>query len=168
MSPTDAVSANGGNDLSVDVRVACDDVNAPGRALIARWVRTALEEAGAAVRGEVSVKIVGLDEMRAINLGYRGQDKPTNVLSFAGGPVDGLPVEAAPILGDIAVCAAVVAEEAVQQNKTLEDHWAHMIVHGTLHLLGFDHVDDAGAGEMEALEARILRREGIADPYRVR
>jgi len=103
--------------------------------------------------------------MRGLNRDYRGKDKPTNVLSFPAGQVAGLP-DAEPVpLGDIVVCADVVSDEAATQEKAPADHWAHMLVHGTLHLLGFDHEDETDAATMEALETRILAAGGVADPY---
>ena len=103
--------------------------------------------------------------MRTLNRDYRGRDKVTNVLSFPAGDIDGLPAGAAQLLGDIVVCAAVVGEEAARQGKAAGDHWAHMLVHGTLHLLGFDHKSAAEAADMEGLEAHILTAQGLADPY---
>jgi len=114
---------------------------------------------------EVSVRVVNAAEMQQLNSEFRSQDKPTNVLSFPAGDFAGLPDDAERPLGDIVVCAAVVADEAEQQGKTLRDHWAHMIVHGTLHLLGFDHDNDSDAAEMESIEIRIMTDHGLANPY---
>jgi probable rRNA maturation factor len=100
-----------------------------------------------------------------LNETYRAMRKPTNVLSFPGGPAlsRGVPR----LLGDIAICAAVVAREAREQRKTLAAHWAHMVVHGTLHLLGYDHEQIADALRMERRERRVLHALGFGDPYRV-
>ena len=87
------------------------------------------------------------------------------MLSFPAGTIDGLPEDAAQQMGDIVVCASVVRDEAVRQSKSLENHWAHMLIHGALHLLGYDHGEDKEAEEMEHLEAAILQSRGIADPY---
>ena len=114
---------------------------------------------------DVSIRVVTADEMRNLNRDDRGKDKATNVLSFPAGAVTGLPEEVPQLLGDIVVCAAVVADEAEAQGKAVQDHWAHMLVHGTLHLLGYDHLEDADAQKMESLEARILADQGVADPY---
>lgn len=103
--------------------------------------------------------------MRSLNRDYRQKDKATNVLSFPAGAIEGLPAEAAPLLGDIVICAEVVSDEAAEQGKSTDDHWAHMLVHGTLHLLGYDHETDDDAAEMEGLEARILTVNGLRDPY---
>jgi probable rRNA maturation factor len=113
-------------------------------------------------QGELSIVLVDADEGRAMNRQYRGRDYATNVLSF---PAELPPGLRSPLLGDLVVCAPVVAREAAEQHKTVADHCAHMVVHGTLHLVGYDHVEDADAERMEALETRILARLGIDDPY---
>jgi probable rRNA maturation factor len=108
------------------------------------------------------VRIVGPEEIRALNRDYRGKDKPTNVLSFPADIPDHIDL---PLLGDLIVCADVVRNEAAEQHKSTQDHWAHMVIHGTLHLLGFDHIDDDEAQEMELLEISILQQLGIDNPY---
>ena len=113
----------------------------------------------------MSVRIVDAAEIHALNSDYRGKDKPTNVLSFPAGDVAGLPADMPVLLGDVVICASVVREEAAAQGKAITDHWAHMLVHGTLHLLGYDHETETEAVEMEALETRILSEHGVADPY---
>jgi probable rRNA maturation factor len=155
--------------LTVDVQVACDDEGIPSRGDIQRWVEAALQRSGRASDGtvELAVRIVAADEIRTLNHLYRKQDKATNVLSFPAGDMDGLPHDAGRLLGDIVICASVVAEEAGAQGKALADHWCHMLVHGTLHLLGFDHEIEAEAAEMEALEAEILYSQNVTDPYAV-
>lgn len=153
--------------VQVDVRNACDDDTAPEASIVASWVVRAIEASGATGVSEVSVRIVDGDEIHALNKQYRGKDKPTNVLSFPAGEVSGLPADIPVPLGDIVICAGVVHDEATEQRKALADHWAHMLVHGTLHLLGFDHESDSQAAQMEALETRILSDQGLADPYRV-
>lgn len=137
--------------------------------------------------GEVTIRIVDEAESRALNHGYRGKDKPTNVLSFHGddwggphptvGSADGPPLSrkrardagrrfaASPILGDLVICAPVVAREALEQGKTARAHWAHMVVHGCLHLRGLDHEQEAEATAMEAREIRILKSLGFSNPY---
>lgn len=111
--------------------------------------------------GELTIRIVDEDESRALNRDYRGKDKPTNVLSFDGDAV----MSAQGVLGDLVICAPVVAREAVEQNKTLREHWAHMVVHGCLHLQGYDHEIEPDARRMEAREIRILKSLGFPDPY---
>jgi len=149
----------------VDVQFAVDDSTLPTVGDIAFWVDQAMLAAERSGDAEVSVRVVDAAEMRQLNSDFREQDKSTNVLSFPAGQIEGLPADAKQPLGDIVICAAVVSDEASQQGKALSDHWAHMIVHGTLHLLGFDHVEDFDATEMEGLEARILVGQGLANPY---
>lgn len=134
----------------------------PQSASFERWATSALIGAKRRRATEFSIHIVDAEEGRAINLQYRGRDYPTNVLSF---PADLPPGVKLPLIGDLIFCAPVVAREAIEQNKHLRDHYAHMTIHGVLHLLGHDHVIDAEAEKMEALERRILHGLGIADPY---
>lgn len=135
-----------------------------------RWIELTLAEAGGAVlRGtEVGVRIVDEAEGGELNRRYRGREGATNVLSFPAAAADEFEAldddEPLP-LGDLVLCAPVIAREAAAQGKTPAHHWAHMTVHGTLHLLGYDHQAEAEAREMEALEARILGRRGLDDPY---
>ena len=149
----------------VDVQLAVEDESVPAAKDIALWVDRALEAAGRSADAEVSVRVVDSAEMQQLNSEFREQDKSTNVLSFPAGEIVGLPFDADRPLGDIVVCAAVVSDEAGQQGKSVPDHWAHMLVHGALHLLGFDHVALVDAIEMERLETRILNDYGIANPY---
>lgn len=153
--------------IQVDVQHACDDDTAPDTPIITSWVDRAIEATGRAGNFEVSVRVVDSEEIHALNRRYRGKDKPTNVLSFPAGKVSGLPADMPVLLGDIVVCASVVHNEATEQQKALADHWAHMLVHGALHLLGFDHESDLQAAEMESLETTILSDHGLPDPYRV-
>ncbi len=112
--------------------------------------------------GELLIRIVNKSEIQALNKTYRYKDKPTNVLSF---PSD-LPVEIdESILGDVVICTDVVLEEANEQQKAFNDHLVHMAVHGTLHLLGYDHMTESEAKTMEDLEVKILEKMQIANPY---
>ncbi|MEH0876657.1 rRNA maturation RNase YbeY [Pectobacterium cacticida] len=111
---------------------------------------------------EVTIRIVDEAESRHLNNTYRNKDKPTNVLSF---PFEAPPEVELPLLGDLVICRQVVEREASEQEKTVEEHWAHMVVHGSLHLLGYDHIEDSEAEEMEALETEIMQSMGYADPY---
>jgi probable rRNA maturation factor len=111
---------------------------------------------------ELAIRIVDADEGRALNRDYRGKDYATNVLSF---PAELPPGVQLPLLGDLAICAPVVQREALEQGKREKDHWAHLTVHGVLHLLGYDHLADDEAETMEALERRILAGLSIANPY---
>jgi len=152
---------------TVDVQVACDESNIPPQADIHKWVEAAVQQSGQAPGDnfEIAVRIVDAEEIQTLNKLYRQQDKATNVLSFPAGEYAGLPDEAARALGDVVVCASVVANEASEQGKQLPDHWGHMLVHGTLHLLGFNHETDTEAAEMEALESKILVSQNVTDPY---
>lgn len=135
----------------------------PAPASFRRWVAAALRGAGRRRAAELSIRIVDAAEGRALNRDYRGRDYATNVLSF---PAELPPGVHLPLIGDLAICAPVVAREAAEQGKAVREHYAHLTVHGVLHLLGHDHVEDAQAERMEALETRILAGLGIADPYR--
>lgn len=129
----------------------------PAAVTLRKWTRLALQEAV----GDLSICIVDAEESRTLNHRYRGMDKPTNVLSF---PADDS-VPGVQLLGDIVICAEVVAAEATAQGKLPRAHWAHMVVHGCLHLRGFDHQLDADAEAMESRERYILRQLGFPDPY---
>lgn len=146
--------------IHIDVDNACDAVGVPDNASFTRWATAALD--GLRSRADIAVRIVDEAESLALNSHYRHKAYATNVLSF---PSD-LPEDCEPpILGDLAICAAVVAREAAEQHKTLQAHWAHLVVHGTLHLLGFDHIDDGDAELMEAREIAILQTLGFGNPY---
>ncbi|MCF7503820.1 MULTISPECIES: rRNA maturation RNase YbeY [Vibrio] len=111
---------------------------------------------------ELTVRIVDTKESHQLNHDYRGKDKPTNVLSF---PFEAPPGMELDLLGDLIICRQVVEKEAEEQNKPLLAHWAHMVVHGSLHLLGYDHIEDDEAEEMESLETEIMQTMGFEDPY---
>ena len=111
---------------------------------------------------ELTVRIVDTEESHQLNHDYRGKDKPTNVLSF---PFEAPPEMELDLLGDLIICRQVVEKEAEEQNKPLLAHWAHMVVHGSLHLLGYDHIEDDEAEEMESLETEIMQTMGFEDPY---
>lgn len=144
----------------VDLQIETDDTDLPTLLQLESWVETAL--AGRREQAEVCIRLVDNDESRALNREYRGKDNPTNVLSFPVEVPEGIPLD---LIGDLVICAPVVAAEAQEQNKNPMDHWAHLVIHGTLHLLGFDHIKDDEAQEMEALETQLLAQLGIADPY---
>lgn len=153
--------------VSVDVQIACADTDIPDEHEIQRCVQLAVRDGRESSQrdAEVVVRIVDTDEIRNLNDRYRHKDNPTNVLSFPAAGLEGLPADEMLALGDIVVCASVVSAEAAEQGKAVADHWAHMLVHGTLHLLGLDHESDLMAAEMEGLEIRILAKLGITDPY---
>ena len=129
---------------------------APGPASLRRWARLAAGDR----EGELGIRVVGSLESRALNARWRGKIGPTNVLSFPASPQLG-----GRQIGDIVVCAPVVAREAREQGKSLAAYWAHMIVHGTLHPLGFDHARAREAKRTERRERALLARIGVADPY---
>jgi probable rRNA maturation factor len=153
--------------MTVDVQFACEDAGIPDKESIQSWVELAADRSGRLPPRDVefAVRIVGEAEIQTLNQLYRNKDSATNVLSFPAGAIEGLPQDAVHQMGDIVVCASVVRDEAVRQSKQLEDHWAHMLIHGALHLLGYDHGEDKEAEEMEHLEVAILESRGIADPY---
>lgn len=146
--------------IELEVQYEVDAHGQPSEEQLLTWVQTALQ--GRKDDAELCIRIVEADESQALNAEYRGKDKPTNVLSFPFEVPEDIPLN---LLGDLVICAAVVATEATEQNKQLNDHWAHMIIHGCLHLLGFDHINDDEAEEMEALERQLLAKLNIADPY---
>lgn len=150
----------------IDLQLAIEAANLPVEADFARWCATALQQAGYDKPVEITVRLVDADESRTLNHEYRDKDKPTNVLSFPSELPDFLQdqLDILP-LGDLVICVPVVAAEAIEQGKDVQAHWAHLTMHGTLHLLGFDHIDDADAEEMEALEVAALSRLGIDNPY---
>lgn len=135
----------------------------PSDAVLKMWASEALETAGDV---QVSLLVVGEQESQRLNNEYRGKDKPTNVLSF---PME-MPEEVqdtldVKLLGDLVVCADVVEKEAAEQNKTSDAHWAHMLIHGMLHLQGYDHIDDDDAEKMETREIQLLKQLGFENPY---
>jgi len=144
------------------VQYAADKSQAPKPAILRKWAKAALQNQ--VDSAEVTIRIVDADEMTQLNATYRKQNKPTNVLSFPFQLPDGVELEV-PILGDIAICTEVVNKEAAEQNKTPESHWAHMVVHGIYHLLGYDHIKDKDAKVMESLEVETLVALGFEDPY---
>ncbi|MDE0364676.1 MAG: rRNA maturation RNase YbeY [Gammaproteobacteria bacterium] len=145
--------------MRVDVQIAAGGCTAPAAANLRRWAERALQDD----TGEVCVRVVGAAEAGRLNGRYRGIDEPTNVLSFPSGAE----LTGKKHLGDVVVCAPVVEAEAQEQNKLACDHYAHMVVHGVLHLRGFDHESAGEAQVMESLETAILNEMGIADPYTV-
>ncbi|MCB1701790.1 MAG: rRNA maturation RNase YbeY [Pseudomonadales bacterium] len=149
--------------MSLTVDIQCASVEpVPTENDLRSWVAAALATRPGRDSTQVCVRLVDSAEMTTLNETYRGKAGPTNVLSF---PAD-LPAELElPLLGDIVICAPVVRMEAQDQHKRLDAHWAHMAVHGTLHLLGYDHIEDNEAQEMEALESAILEKLNYPCPY---
>lgn len=136
----------------------------PRRADLARWARAALGRH--ALGAELGVRMVSPAESRRLNARFRGRDRPTNVLSFPPPAMPSGTQRGARALGDLVICPSVLRGEARAQTKTLKAHWAHLVVHGTLHLIGYDHQRAADARRMERREIAVLRRLGFANPYR--
>ncbi|MFC0335933.1 probable rRNA maturation factor [Kushneria avicenniae] len=150
--------------VCIDRQVAVDFEALPEKPALERWLLATLKHFPGESRREMTVRFTSEEESQSLNHDYRGRDSSTNVLSFPFEAPPGVPL---PLLGDLVISPHVVAREALEQHKRLEDHFAHMIVHGTLHLLGLDHIDDDDAEAMEQLERDILSTLGIADPYAV-
>lgn len=147
--------------LEFDLQIALDMPGLPAEADLRRWAEAALIGAGYQNDAELTIRIVNEVESTALNETYRHKQGPTNVLSF---PFEAPAEIASSLLGDIVICAPVVVREAIQQGKKLDAHWAHLVAHGVLHLLGYDH-DQEQAEVMESLEIRILAGLGYPDPY---
>ncbi|ACA32269.1 rRNA maturation RNase YbeY [Histophilus somni] len=145
----------------IDLQIASEDAtNLPSVEQIQLWANAAIRAENS--QPEMTVRIVDEEESHHLNLTYRGKDKPTNVLSFPFECPDEIEL---PLIGDLVICRQVVEREATEQEKPLMAHWAHMIVHGSLHLLGYDHIEDDEAEEMERLETEIMLSLGFTDPY---
>ncbi|TJV22146.1 MAG: rRNA maturation RNase YbeY [Mesorhizobium sp.] len=164
--PEDITSGDG--NVPVDIDISVEAGNWPDEAsltrLVDRAVKAAFAETGVAGRSELSLVFTDDAHIRTLNAGWRGKDKPTNVLSFPALPfVQGGPLP--PMLGDIVLAAETVAREAALEDKPVENHITHLVIHGLLHLLGYDHETDTEAEAMEAVERAALARLAIPDPY---
>ena len=146
--------------INVDIQYAAAKDLLPDEAMINNWVQIALENLQE--NGELTIRIVDKEEATELNEQWRNAKGPTNVLSF---PSDNIQDIVPDLLGDIIICAPLVKTEAEQQNKEYLSHWAHLIVHGILHLMGYDHGEERDAIKMEALEIEILKKLGIPNPY---
>lgn len=146
--------------LQLDLQFGQSLEQVPDESEFKRWAQAALE--GRREIAELLIRIVDTKEITELNKTYRGKNQSTNVLSFPFEPP--APIES-DLLGDVVICASVVQREAAELKQPEEMHWAHMVVHGVLHLLGYDHQDDEQAGEMEGLEVKILGGLGYPDPY---
>ncbi|MCO4321797.1 rRNA maturation RNase YbeY [Aliidiomarina quisquiliarum] len=145
----------------IDLQLATEHQNIPTMQNFRAWVEAVLALENMA-QAELTIRLVDTEESQSLNFAYRQKNSPTNVLSFemnAEVPLD------IPLLGDLVICAPVVASEALQQNKPELHHWAHMVIHGTLHLFGYDHITDEEAEEMETVEKNILQQFDIPNPY---
>ena len=151
--------------LLLECQFAVNRSDLPALQQLRDWAELALAHAGHSddVRS-MGLRVVSADESRQLNQRYRGVDRPTNVLAFPAVAEGHPPGEPLP-LGELVICASVVLDEASEQSKNTDAHWCHMIVHGTLHLAGYDHEQNAGAARMEALERMVLAGCGFDDPY---
>lgn len=147
--------------IQLDLQIACENEQGlPSADQFSHWLTQAVS--GFQKQAEVTIRIVDEAESHQLNFDYRGKDRPTNVLSFPFEAPPGIEID---LLGDLIICRQVVEREAQEQNTPLTSHWAHMVVHGSLHLLGYDHIEDDEAEEMESLEADIMQAMGFEDPY---
>ncbi|PKF60503.1 rRNA maturation RNase YbeY [Psychromonas sp. psych-6C06] len=152
-------------ELFVDLQIASENqADLPSLTLIEQWVCIAIDAGSSKTRkeAELTVRIVDSEESQQLNGDFRAKYKPTNVLSF---PFQNPPGITLPLLGDLVICKQVVEKEAMEQNKSLNAHWAHMLIHGTLHLLGYDHIIEEDAVEMESLETKLVLQLGFPAPY---
>lgn len=145
--------------IDLDLQLVVENETTPPRQSFEAWVGAVLADREEA---ELTVRVVGREESHELNMTYRGKDAETNVLSFPAELPEGIEL---PLLGDIVICAPLVVDEAREQGKAVDDHWAHLTVHGVLHLLGYDHQDDAEAEVMESMETSLLQSLGMPDPY---
>lgn len=146
---------------TLDLQIACDEHTLPSTEQFQSWVDIALQSVTDKTF-ELTIRLVNVDESQQLNHQYRHKNKATNVLSFPFEVPQGIELN---LLGDLVICSHVVEQEAKAQNKALFDHWAHMVIHGCLHLLGYDHINDSEALAMETLEINILAKLAINDPY---
>ncbi|MUI54099.1 rRNA maturation RNase YbeY [Aliivibrio fischeri] len=147
--------------IELDLQIACENEKGlPSEKDLMTWLNAVIPQFQP--QAELTIRIVDEKESHELNHEYRGKDKPTNVLSFPFEAPPGLELN---LLGDLIICRQVVEEEAIEQNKPLLAHWAHMVVHGSLHLLGYDHIEDDEAEEMESLETELMQGMGFEDPY---
>jgi len=146
----------------IELDLQCESQGAiPSEADLRRWCELGLRQRTA--DSELTIRLVDEPEGRELNRTWRQKDYATNVLSFPAEVPDGL--LDIPLLGDLVICVPVLEREAVEQGKTLQAHWAHLVIHGCLHLLGYDHIDDDEAEEMESIERQLLAELGHTDPY---
>lgn len=147
--------------IELDLQIAVEETaGLPTEAQLQQWLESAITLFQP--QAEVTIRIVENEESQQLNRDYRGKDKPTNVLSFPFEAPPGIEID---LLGDLIICKQVVEAEAKEQDKTPTAHWAHMVVHGSLHLLGYDHIEDEEADEMESIETEIMQKLGFDDPY---
>lgn len=150
----------------IDLQIATDEAleSYPSLELMTKWATVALRTGGRNKDSEITIRMVNSEEIHQLNSTYRHVDRPTNILSFPFELPEG--VEDLPLLGDLVVCKEVLERECKEQNKTLEEHFAHLIVHGCLHLIGYDHIEEEDAKEMEPLEIKAMEELGYDNPYK--
>jgi len=146
--------------IEIDVQFATAFTPLPDETQIELWATTALR---GREKAQLTVRLVDEAESRQLNARYRGKNTPTNVLSFPAELPQGIEI---PLLGDVVICAPLVEREAGEQHKKIDAHWAHLVIHGVLHLLGHDHQEEAEAEEMETIESDLLFSLGFPDPWR--
>ena len=146
---------------TIDVQIAVELADLPSTEQLEQWAKLSLNEMDEET--ELTIRIVDEAEAMELNSKWRNKPEPTNVLSF---PVDANPVVKPRLLGDIVICAPVIAREAQEQGKSMDSHFAHMVIHGTLHLLGYDHIEEEQAIMMEAMEVNMLKTLQINNPYK--
>lgn len=150
--------------LELDYQIASTQSELPAPATLEAWLQATLDTR--LDNAQISIRVVDQEESQTLNSQYRGKDKPTNVLSFPFELPEGIPLDGIEnLLGDLVICAPIVRSEAEEQQKPEINHWAHMVIHGTLHLLGYDHINDDEAEIMEQLERNVLKTLNIPDPY---
>ena len=147
--------------IDLDLQIAHEFDNLPTFEQFEQWANKAL--ASLKPDAELTIRISDASESQQLNHEYRGKNKPTNVLSF---PLEAPPGIELPLIGDLIICPEVVLQESIEQEKGFHDHFAHMVIHGCLHLMGYDHIDSEEALEMESLEKQLLADLNIDDPYR--
>jgi len=148
--------------IQLDRQIACEQKNIPSATQMKKWIKAVLKKTTAQASAELTVRTVESTESAELNQEYRHKKGATNVLSFPDVPMPGMESD---YLGDLVICSELVEQEALEQNIKVEDHWAHLVIHGTLHLLGYDHIKEKEAARMEALETEILKEFGISSPY---
>ncbi len=148
--------------ITLDLQNACTCSQIPKLDQFSLWLDTVLLPYNKSF--EVTIRLVDEKEIHQLNHQYRQKDKATNVLSFPFEVPDGIDLD---LLGDLVICANIVNQEAIEQKKSMEAHWAHMVIHGCLHLLGYDHINDQDAQEMEAIEISLLSKLGYSNPYEI-
>lgn len=147
--------------VTLDMQIASNSTQLPSQQDLQKWCALALRQRSNP--SELTIRLVDEAEGRTLNQQWRGKDYATNVLSFVADVPEG--ILDIPLLGDLVICAPVVEREAQEQNKQLQAHWAHMVIHGCLHLLGYDHIEEEDAQEMEQLEQQLMAELSYADPY---